>query len=64
MMAADLSDSTVKIFSMCPGWVRTRLGGETAPRHVSHGAETAVWLALNDSIPSGGFYRDKELIPW
>ena len=55
----------VKINSMCPGWVRTRMGGEGAPRTPEEGANTAIWLAtLPEDGPSGGFYRDRRLIPW
>jgi NAD(P)-dependent dehydrogenase (short-subunit alcohol dehydrogenase family) len=55
----------VKINSMCPGWVRTRMGGEAAPRTPEEGADTAIWLAtLPDDGPSGGFYRDRRLIEW
>ncbi len=55
----------VKVNSMCPGWVRTRMGGEKASRSPEQGAETAIWLAnLDNDGPSGGFYRDKQLIAW
>jgi NAD(P)-dependent dehydrogenase (short-subunit alcohol dehydrogenase family) len=51
--------------SMCPGWVRTDMGGDSAPRSVQEGADTAVWLAtLADDGPSGGFFRDRKPIPW
>jgi NAD(P)-dependent dehydrogenase (short-subunit alcohol dehydrogenase family) len=51
--------------SMCPGWVRTDMGGSAAPRTVEEGADTAVWLAtLPDDGPSGGFFRNREPIPW
>lgn len=63
-MSADLSQTGIKVFSMCPGWVRTRLGGDMAPRNVQQGAETAIWLATNEKIPGGGFYRDKQIIAW
>lgn len=56
---------SVKVNSMCPGWVRTRMGGQGASRSPEEGAETAIWLAtLPDNGPSGGFYRDKHEIPW
>jgi len=49
----------------CPGWVRTDMGGEEAPRSAAQGADTPVWLAtLPDHGPSGGFFRDREPIPW
>jgi hypothetical protein len=51
--------------TMCPGWVRTDMGGRSAPRSVEEGADTAVWLAtLPDDGPTGGFFRDRRPIPW
>jgi len=48
-----------------PGWVRTRMGGRSAPRSVEDGARTAVWLALlPEGGPTGGFFRDESAIPW
>jgi carbonyl reductase 1 len=48
-----------------PGWVRTRMGGSSAPRSVEEGAHTAVWLAtLPEGGPTGGFFRDEKPIPW
>ena len=51
--------------SVCPGWVRTDMGGPTAPRSVEEGADTAVWLAT-DAPPelTGKFFRDRQEIPW
>jgi NAD(P)-dependent dehydrogenase (short-subunit alcohol dehydrogenase family) len=44
-----------------PGWVKTRMGGPSAPRTVDQGAQTPVWLAqLPDGGPSGGFFRDRK----
>lgn len=55
----------VKVNAVCPGWVRTRMGGDGAPRGVARGAEGIVWAAtLPDGGPSGGFFRDRRLIPW
>jgi NAD(P)-dependent dehydrogenase (short-subunit alcohol dehydrogenase family) len=55
----------VKVNTMCPGWVRTDMGGPGAPRSVEEGADTAVWLAtLPDDGPTGGFFRDRKPIPW
>lgn len=55
----------VKINAVCPGWVRTRMGGQTATRSPEQGADTPIWLAtLPDDGPSGGFFRDRQLIGW
>lgn len=63
--AVDLSGTNIKVNAMCPGWVRTDMGGPEATRSVEQGAETAVWLAtLPDDGPSGGFFRDAKPIAW
>jgi NAD(P)-dependent dehydrogenase (short-subunit alcohol dehydrogenase family) len=65
LTAAELGPGNVKINAMCPGWVRTDMGGPNATRTVEKGAETAVWLAtLPGDGPSGGFFRDMQPIPW
>jgi NAD(P)-dependent dehydrogenase (short-subunit alcohol dehydrogenase family) len=58
-------ESGILVNSLCPGWVRTDMGGQSAPRSVEEGADTATWLAtLPDDGPTGGFFRNREPIPW
>jgi NAD(P)-dependent dehydrogenase (short-subunit alcohol dehydrogenase family) len=65
ILADELKDTGVKVNSVCPGWVRTEMGGPNAPRTPEQGVETIVWLAgLPDAGPTGGFFRDKQPIPW
>ena len=65
LMAKELRGTNILVNSACPGWIRTRMGGETAPLMPAQGAETPVWLAtLPDDGPSGGFFREKRSIPW
>jgi NAD(P)-dependent dehydrogenase (short-subunit alcohol dehydrogenase family) len=65
MLAAALRTDRIAVNSMCPGWVRTDMGGPNATRSVEEGADTAVWLA--DEAPhslTGKFFRDREEISW
>ena len=65
MIAAEVKETNVLINSLCPGWVRTDMGGKDAHRSVAEGADTIVWLAtLDNGGPSGGFFRDRTAIPW
>ncbi len=65
MLAKALQDDRIVVNSMCPGWVRTEMGGPTAPRSVEEGADTAVWLATEAPLElTGKFFRDRQEIPW
>jgi NAD(P)-dependent dehydrogenase (short-subunit alcohol dehydrogenase family) len=64
LLASDLKKTGIKVFSMCPGWVKTEMGGTAAPRSIELGADTAVWLTLDKDVISGKFYRDRKIIPW
>src|SRR5207253_5376957 len=51
--------------SVCPGWVRTDMGGRGATRSVKEGADTIVWLASEAPQElTGKFLRDRKEIPW
>jgi len=53
------------INSVCPGWVRTDMGGSNATRSVAEGASGVVWLASDaPQHETGKFWRDRKTIPW
>lgn len=55
----------VKVNAACPGWVRTRMGGSSAPSSVEEGADTIVWLAtLPADGPAGGLFRNRQPAAW
>jgi NAD(P)-dependent dehydrogenase (short-subunit alcohol dehydrogenase family) len=57
--------ATTKINALCPGWVKTRMGGAGATRSVEEGADTAIWLAtLAADGPTGSFFRNRQRIGW
>jgi NAD(P)-dependent dehydrogenase (short-subunit alcohol dehydrogenase family) len=65
IIAGELHSSNILINAMCPGWVRSEMGGPGAPRSVAEGADTIVWLALlPDDGPQGGYFRDRRPIDW
>jgi NAD(P)-dependent dehydrogenase (short-subunit alcohol dehydrogenase family) len=65
ILADEVRGTGILVNSMCPGWVRTEMGGQHAPRSVEEGADTAIYLAtLPDDGPTGGFFRDRRPIPW
>jgi len=62
-LAAALPKFTVN--SVCPGWVRTEMGGSDAPRSIAEGASGIVWLAADaPQKETGKFWRDRKVIPW
>ena len=64
-LAADVKDHNILVNSVCPGWVRTDMGGPTAPRSPEKGAETIIWAAeLPDNGSTGKFFRDMKEIQW
>jgi NAD(P)-dependent dehydrogenase (short-subunit alcohol dehydrogenase family) len=65
MFAEEAKGTNVLVNSVCPGWVRTDMGGPGAARSVEEGAAGVVWAAtLPDGGPSGGVFRDRQPIAW
>ena len=64
LMASELRSDGISVNAMCPGWVKTDMGGRGAPRSVEQGADTAVWLMTADQVPTGKFLSDRKVRAW
>ncbi len=65
IIAIEAGGGNIKVNSVCPGWVRTDMGGKEETLSVEEGAEGIVWAAtLPDDGPTGGFFRRGKAIDW
>lgn len=64
VLARDLSPRSISVNAVCPGWVRTDMGGRGAPRSIQVGARSIVLGATLPEGATGGFYRDGMPIRW
>ena len=65
ILSQELADTQIKVNSVCPGWVRTDMGGPEASLSVEEGVRGIVWAAtLGADGPTGGFFRHGTRIDW
>jgi NAD(P)-dependent dehydrogenase (short-subunit alcohol dehydrogenase family) len=64
-LALELVTRNISVNAVCPGWVRTEMGGKGSTRSIEKGAETPVWLAIEAPRElTGKIFRDKREIRW
>ncbi len=63
-LSKELAGERIAVNSICPGWVKTDMGSDAAPRSVEQGAAIAVKLATMDDPPTGKYLDDDGEIPW
>jgi len=63
-LAYELSSRKISVNALDPGWVKTDMGGRSAPGSVEEGADTPVWLATTEKTTTGKFFRNRREIPW
>jgi len=64
ILAAELKNENIKVVSVCPGWVKTDMGGSQAERQIQEGAYSISQLAWKEDLQSANFYRDGKIIAW
>jgi carbonyl reductase 1 len=64
-LARELAPRKILVDSVCPGWVKTDMGGAHAPRSVEEGADTIVWTATGGAkSATGKIFRDRREATW
>ena len=64
ILSQELAPANISVNSVCPGWVKTDMGGSNALLSPAQGVDTMVWLATADDSPSGCFFRERRPIAW
>jgi NAD(P)-dependent dehydrogenase (short-subunit alcohol dehydrogenase family) len=65
VLAEELRDVPARVNAVSPGWVRSRMGGASAPRSLEQGADGIVWAAtLPPDGPTGGLFSDRRAMEW
>ena len=63
-LAFRLKEKGIVVFAITPGWVKTQMGGDEAPRTPEEAAEVIFWLATQKSIETGSFWQQREKRNW
>jgi len=64
ILSNELSGMGIKVNAICPGWVKTDMGGENATLTIEESTTQIAAFALGDNFPNGQFLRHGEKIPW
>ena len=64
VLSKELKSKKIKVNTICPGWVKTDMGGQNATLTIEESTSKIVAFALSDDFPNGKFLRHGEVIPW
>ncbi len=64
-LGVETHGTNILVNSVCPGWVKTDMGGKGAQREIPEGVKSILWAALlADDGPTGGYFRDGKSMSW
>ncbi len=65
-LANELKNTSIMVFSVDPGWIRTDLGGPGAMLEIDEGIETPIFLVteFKEKLKNGEFYKEKKILGW
>jgi NAD(P)-dependent dehydrogenase (short-subunit alcohol dehydrogenase family) len=66
ILADEVKETNITVFSVDPGWIKTDLGGPNAMLEIPEGIDTSVWLASTEkkNLVTGEFYKERTILGW
>lgn len=63
-LSSEISRTGIKVHTVCPGWIKTDMGGIYAPGDVETAAANIIYLAETPALPSGRFWKNRKPVSW
>ena len=64
ILSKELLSKNIKVNTICPGWVKTDMGGDFATLTVDESTDKIIEFAFKRNFPNGKFLRHGIEIPW
>ena len=64
ILSKEFLSKNIKVNTICPGWVKTDMGGDSATLTVEESTDKIIEFAFKRNFPNGKFLRHGIEIPW
>jgi len=64
LLGREVAKDNIAVSSMCPGYCRTDMSGGKGHKSAEEGADTIIWLALQERPVRNGFYGERRMLDW